>query len=368
MIGNAVKQAASDRSPIWMRAGRRALVRLLLIGGTAYLLLLGLLLWNEPRLVYPGAVPREQHYATLPANTQEVWITAADGAKLHAWLLKADAPRRTILFCHGNAENVGRVGHGTARKMRDQLQADVLVVDYRGFGRTGGEATEQRVIADCAAALEWLAKDSGKSPEQLTLFGRSLGGGIAVQLASRFGARELIIDRTFDSLASPAARKVPWIPVGWLMQNRFQSDEAMERCRMPVFQSHFLNDELIPIECARALFARVQNPQSVFLELPGGSHLTPLPDSYWPALREFLAENEEGQPGETERKTQSKPSEQYSLRGWGWKRLAPAFRFRKNPNQEYTFPACRALCLLSVKSCSCILPPADYNLSRHCFP
>jgi pimeloyl-ACP methyl ester carboxylesterase len=109
-----------------------------------------------------------------------------------------------------------------------------------------------------------------------------------VQLASRYGARELILDRTFDSLVSPAARKFPWIPVSLLLRNRFESDRAIERCQMPVFQSHFVEDELIPIDCARALFARVTNPHSEFLELPGGTHLMPLPDSYWPALRRFL--------------------------------------------------------------------------------
>jgi pimeloyl-ACP methyl ester carboxylesterase len=293
MNSNRLTESTSLHSSSIRRSGwRRPFGRLLGIAGGTYLLLLGLLLWNEPRLVYPGAVPREQHYATLPENTEEVWITSADGWKLHAWLLKADSPQRTILFCHGNGENVGRVGHGTARKMREQLQADVLVVDYRGFGLTGGEPNEQRVIDDCAAALKWLAQSTGKSFDQITLFGRSLGGGIAVQLAGRFGARELIIDRTFDSLASPAARKVPWIPVRWLMQNRYQSDEMMEQCHMPVFQSHFAKDELIPIECARALFARVQNPRSEFLEMPGGTHLTPLPGSYWKALRRFLDDDD----------------------------------------------------------------------------
>ena len=287
---------------------RRLGLRLFLLAGFGYLGLLGLLVWSEPHLVYPGAEPNQRDYARRPVETEEHWISAADGVRLHAWLLRSPNPGRTILFCHGNAENVARVANGTGRKLRDELKANILVVDYRGFGKTGGVPSEAAVVADCAAALEWLAEQSGKTVSEITLYGRSLGGGIAVQLASRYGARELILDRTFDSLVSPAARKFPWIPVSLLLRNRFESDQAIERCQMPVFQSHFVEDELIPIDCARALFARVQNPQSEFLELPGGTHLTPLPDAYWPALRRFLDESEEVKHREAARRTESKPS------------------------------------------------------------
>lgn len=282
--------------------------RLLMIAAMSYLAVLGLLVWSESNLVYPGAVPHEQDYARRPTDTEEHWIPAADGLKLHAWLLRSPNPNRTILFCHGNAENVARVANGTGRKLRDELQADVLIVDYRGFGKTGGAPHEAAVVEDCAAALQWLADMSGKSTPEITIYGRSLGGGIAVQLASRYGARELILDRTFDSLVSPAARKFPWIPVRLLLRNRFESDRVIGRCQMPVFQSHFAADEVIPLECARALFAQVQNPQSEFLEFPGGTHLTPLPDTYWPALRQFLAASEAAQQRATEEKAESKPS------------------------------------------------------------
>lgn len=296
--------------PPCVPALRRMGIRLLTVATLSYLTLLGLLVWSEPNLVYPGAVPHEQDYVRRPLDTEEVWIPAADGLKLHAWLLRSPNPSRTILFCHGNAENVARVANGTGRKLRDELQADVLIVDYRGFGKTGGAPHETAVVEDCAAALQWLADMSGKSTPELTIYGRSLGGGIAVQLASRYGARELILDRTFDSLVSPATRKFPWIPVSLLLRNRFESDRVIDRCQMPVFQSHFAADEVIPLECARALFAQVQNPRSEFLEFPGGTHLTPLPDSYWPALRKFLEASDAEQHREAERRTQSTPSEE----------------------------------------------------------
>ena len=274
-------------SSLWSGLKRTA-VRVLGIALVGYVGILALLVYNEPRLVYPGAEPRDENYSVRPSNTEEVWIDSFDGTRLHAWLLKSPEPQRTILFCHGNAENVAGVGHHFGRRLRDELQADVLVVDYRGFGLTGGQPNEAAVVGDCAAALKWLSQHTGLQPEAITLFGRSLGGGIAVQLASQFGARELIIDRTFDSLVSPAACKFPWIPVSLLMRNRFPSDQYIASCRMPVFQTHFAEDELIPLDCAKALFARVTNPDSEFHEIPGGSHLEPLPKSYWPVLREFL--------------------------------------------------------------------------------
>lgn len=284
---NQSNRQADHSGSLWSRL-RRSSLRVLGVALVGYVGILALLVYNEPRLVYPGANPRDGEYSVRPSNTEEVWIDSFDGTRLHAWLLKSPDPTRTILFCHGNAENVAGVGHHFGRRLRDELQADVLVVDYRGFGLTDGQPNEAAVVGDCAAALKWLSQRTGVEPDAITLFGRSLGGGIAVQLASQFGARELIIDRTFDSLVSPAARKFPWIPVSLLMRNRYPSDQLIANCKMPVFQTHFAADELIPIDCAKALFARVANPDSEFHELPGGSHLEPLPSSYWPVLREFL--------------------------------------------------------------------------------
>ena len=284
---NQSNRQADHSGSLWSRL-RRSSLRVLGVALVGYVGILALLVYNEPRLVYPGANPRDGEYSVRPSNTEEVWIDSFDGTRLHAWLLKSPDPTRTILFCHGNAENVAGVGHHFGRRLRDELQADVLVVDYRGFGLTDGQPNEAAVVGDCAAALKWLSQRTGVEPDAITLFGRSLGGGIAVQLASQFGARELIIDRTFDSLVSPAARKFPWIPVSLLMRNRYPSDQLIGNCKMPVFQTHFAADELIPIDCAKALFARVANPDSEFHEIPGGSHLEPLPSSYWPVLREFL--------------------------------------------------------------------------------
>lgn len=267
---------------------KRAAVRLLIVTALGYVSILGLLVAGESRLVYPGALPDSRDYAKQPEDVEEVWIESFDGTRLHAWLLKTQQPQRRILFCHGNAENVATVSSRTGRRLREELQAEVLLVDYRGYGKTGGQPDEQSVVRDCEAAQNWFAARSRLSPAEITLYGRSLGGGIAVQLASKLGARELILDRTFDSLVSPAAERFPWIPVRLLMRNRFSSDQWMAACRMPVFQSHFTTDELIPIESARALFARVVHPESEFLGLSGGTHLMPLPDAYWPALREFI--------------------------------------------------------------------------------
>ncbi len=284
---NQCNRQADHSGSLWSRL-RRSSLRVLGVALVGYVGILALLVYNEPRLVYPGANPRDGEYSVRPSNTEEVWIDSFDGTRLHAWLLKSPDPTRTILFCHGNAENVAGVGHHFGRRLRDELQADVLVVDYRGFGLTDGQPNEAAVVGDCAAALKWLSQRTGVEPDAITLFGRSLGGGIAVQLASQFGARELIIDRTFDSLVSPAARKFPWIPVSLLMRNRYPSDQLIANCKMPVFQTHFAADELIPIDCAKALFARVANPDSEFHEIPGGSHLEPLPSSSWPVLRDFL--------------------------------------------------------------------------------
>ena len=284
-VGPNAKAIDNKPSKRWILRRVRTTVLILVLFYAGFLLCLVLL---EPVMVYPGAGSNRGDYRAESANAEDVWFESRDKTKLHGWYLPRQNSQRTILICHGNAENVALVTGDYGSQLRIELDADIFIFDYRGYGKSDGNPQEAGVIADGLAALDWLCEKTGKQPGQITLYGRSLGGGIAVALANQRGGRELLLDRTFDNLISPGSQRFPWVPVSLLMRNRFPSDERIKSCGMPVFQTHFTDDELIPIRSARNLFFNVTNSQSTFVELPGGHHLAGLPANYYMELRRFI--------------------------------------------------------------------------------
>lgn len=213
-------------------------------------------------------------------------FTAADGTKLHGLVLDHPNPRAVALFCHGNAGNVAsRAASLWILNQRHDLA--VMTFDYRGYGRSEGTPTEQDILQDARAARAWLAKRVATSEMDIVLLGRSLGGAVAVDLASRDGARGLVLASTFTSLPDVAAKHMWWASPHLLMTQRLNSKAKIKRYPGPVLQSHGADDELIPIELARKLFAAAPGPKQ-FIVIPGAGHNDPQNEEYREALDEFL--------------------------------------------------------------------------------
>lgn len=206
----------------------------------------------------------------------DVWIehhSAESGktVKLHAlWLAGADPQAPLMLYLHGARRSV----EGSAfriRQMRD-LGFSVLAVDYRGFGQSSDELpSEPAVYEDARAAWAWLAQQHpGRSRY---IFGHSLGGAIAVQLASEVSdARGLIIEGTFTSIPEVFQTfKWGWLPVTGLITQRFDSASKIERIKVPVLVVHGSSDSLIRPELGRALYERITAPKK-FVLVDGGTH------------------------------------------------------------------------------------------------
>lgn len=226
---------------------------------------------------------------------QDVWIehrSAESGGtvKLHAlWLPheRADAP--VLLYLHGARRNIW----GSTFRMRNmhELGFAVLAVDYRGFGQSTPELpSETAVLEDARAAWDWLAREQPK--RQRYIFGHSLGGAIAVQLAGEVNdARGLIVEGTFTSIADVFRTfKWGWLPVTPLITQRFDSADRIARVRVPVLVVHGANDGLIKPELGRALYERAPSPKR-FVLVEGGTHYSTNgvgQDLYRDALRDLF--------------------------------------------------------------------------------
>ena len=242
---------------------------------------------DELLALMPGKFPAG-NWRPVEFAAEDCWFESLDGLRLHGWYFPQEQPLATILYIHGNAGNLTHRAT-IARELQEHLASSVLVFDYRGYGRSEGVPTFDGIVRDAEAAREWLAKRAGIADRDVVLMGESLGGGVAVQLATRTGARGLILDSTFASLRDAAkAHYAGWL-VNAAIRNSFDSVAEIGKYNGPLLQFHGDRDSVVPLTSAQALFAAANEPKR-FITLPGKDHndLNP-PEIYW-AAREFLNE------------------------------------------------------------------------------
>jgi fermentation-respiration switch protein FrsA (DUF1100 family) len=221
------------------------------------------------------------------AEFEDAWVESTDGVKLHGWFAEAENPTAVVLYCHGNAGNVSH-RRPVLRMFRENLDASIFVFDYRGYGRSEGTPTEEGILADARACRRWLAKRTGVKESEIVIVGNSLGGGVAVDLAAKDGARALVLENTFTSLPAVAASRFG-SPVASLMTLKLASASKIADYRGPLLQTHGTDDTIIPFELGRALFDAANEPKR-FIEIPGGGHNDPPMREYLRELRRFLRE------------------------------------------------------------------------------
>lgn len=238
-----------------------------------YAVALVLLLLFENSLVYPGASPVQGNYST-EIEFEDVYFTASDGTKLHGWMIPYPESGRYVLYCHGNAENVARAGNGVAKEMGEAMKANVFVYDYRGFGKSDGKSSEAGIKLDTDAAMNWLCERFGVRPTDVIVEGFSLGGGPAVYVGTKRGAKGLLLQRTFSSLPDVAAEKHPWAPVRWLMQNRFDSAALIAGYNGPLLLSHGAIDQVVPFKFGKKLYDACPSADKQFFTRPDMDHFS----------------------------------------------------------------------------------------------
>ncbi len=255
---------------------------LALAGAGAWLLQPKLLFRPYPEMV---GVPSDWGFAY-----EDVWLITADGVRLHGWFLPN--PRRraspyTLLFLHGNAGNISHRSASIA--IFAELGLDQLIIDYRGYGQSDGKPSETGLYRDAEAAWRWLTEARGVAPADVVVFGRSLGGAVATELAARVQPGALIVESSFTDVAAMARLHHPLLARSVPLRYRLPSAEYLARVRSPVLVLHSPDDGIVPFAHGQALFAAAPGPKR-FVELAGG-HNEGFLDSqprYQAALADFL--------------------------------------------------------------------------------
>jgi fermentation-respiration switch protein FrsA (DUF1100 family) len=242
--------------------------------------------WNW---AWSPALPRDRE-----AEFEEVWFTTSDRLRLHGrFYSAADAgiepvitPRPVVLFFHGTGGDVHR-WRPIAPRWQDILGADVLVFDYRGYGRSAGSPSEAGLKLDARAAYNWLIEERGYAADQVVMVGQSLGGAIAIDLASEFAPRALVLESTFTRVTDVADRLGLGIKLGRRMSSSYASIELLQGFDRPVFISHGEDDLLIPHRHAARLFETATGPKQLML-VPRMGHYDRRGQEYKDAVREFF--------------------------------------------------------------------------------
>lgn len=234
------------------RTGIVGLVAVVALGGVA----MGLFSQLQRKMVFPGpqgvSTPLLQRVATEVGAT-ELQIPTEDGESLYGWHRASPnaRPRRVLLYFHGNASSVlGQLG------LQDRLIADgwdFVEIHYRGYPGSTGETSEAGVHRDAMAAWKWVTDELGTLPSHVVIHGRSLGGGVAVQLASKVNPGALVMESTFTSVIDLARQSFGWFPLGALLEHRFMTRDFASRVECPVLVAHGSADSIIDVSHGRKL-------------------------------------------------------------------------------------------------------------------
>ena len=208
------------------------------------------------------------------------FIEAADGTRLHAWHVRGSP---LVLYFGGNAEDVSFMA---ARASAMAPGAGWLLVDYRGYGASEGKPSERALVSD---ALAWYDFAKASFPEQeIAVFGRSLGSGVAVQLAAARPVSRVVLVAPYDSLVGVARHHYPFLPVRWLLRHRFDSAGAAPQIRAPLLCLVAERDEVIPVVHSKGLYDAWAGPKR-WVELRGAGHnSTDEAPAFREAIKEFL--------------------------------------------------------------------------------
>ena len=278
-----------------MLAGMRSALSLLIVLMAAYAVLLCLVYLGQGRMLYLpriAGMPDGGDPGDLGLDFESVTLPTADGLRLHGWFVPSGTTRgTTVLFFHGNAGNITHRLDSIAQLNR--LGLDLLLVDYRGYGRSEGVPSEAGTREDARAAWRYLLQEQRLAPGRIVLFGRSLGAAVAAQLATEVRPGALIIESAFLSVPELAAHHYWYLPARLLSRYRYDTRAALADRQCPLLVIHSPDDEIAPYAHGEALY-RAAPPPKQMLVIRGGHNDGFLlsQDQYLTALDAFLRAQE----------------------------------------------------------------------------
>lgn len=254
---------------------------LLVVGIFAYVML-----FESSFIYFPSKYPQGRWEIVEPrvvegrvvARIEDVQLGAQDGTRLHGWYCSPYVGRagslapvetdRVLIFLHGNGGNI--TDRREIVESLVQLPLNVLIIDYRGYGKSEGAPSEEGLYMDARAAWDYLTQQRGVRANRIVVYGESLGGAVAVDLASKVMPCGLVVQSSFTSIADMAAEVMPFVP-RFIIRTKMDSIGKIKRVACPKLFIHSPADDVVPYKLGRKLFDAAPEPKR-FYEIKGAPH------------------------------------------------------------------------------------------------
>jgi fermentation-respiration switch protein FrsA (DUF1100 family) len=251
-------ELATTQNPA--RALRRIVKKALMSAVVLYaLLLLGLGVFQRSLLYHPQQSDVTPEQVGL-ADTRNLFLSR-DGARVQYWFKAPKAGAPMLVYFHGNAGHLGT--RAAYLKAFAAHGFGFAIMSYRGYGQSEGAPTERNIYADAHALMEDLAQAHHVKPQRMIRFGESLGTGVAAEMATRFEVGALALQSPYTSVAARASELYPYVPVNWLLRDRYETLSKLPRIAEPLLILHGLRDEVIPVAHGQALYAAAGEPKAL---------------------------------------------------------------------------------------------------------
>ena len=258
-----------------------------------YLAFAAVLYIKQPRFLYSPERDVFSTPAELGLGFEAVVFKSADRLDLSGWYIPAKNPKFTLLFCHGNGGNMAH--RLDSINIFHDLGLNCFIFDYRGYGDSMGKPGEEGTYTDAMAAYKWLTEEKKIPKEDIIIFGRSLGGSVAAQLAGRVESGALIVESVFTSFVDMGKEYYPYMPVKWFARFGYRTIDYIQEVHCPVMLIYSGNDEIVPFKFGLQLYEAANEPKE-FVEIFGGHNdcfLTSgeIYTEVWQKWLKFLFEN-----------------------------------------------------------------------------
>lgn len=253
-----------------------------------YFLILVVLLVIQNRLIFRPTRNFPFRPAQFGLKPEEIFFSSSDGTRLHGWFFDAGKDAPCLLFCHGNAGNISdRLANV---KLLLKLPVNVFIFDYRGYGKSEGSPTEAGVYEDAESAWRFVHEKKGFAASRIVVFGRSLGGAVAAELALRRPLKALILESTFFSLKDLVGKIFPYALFYPFIPDKFNTGRKIGKVHVPLFIIHGDQDRTVPWSHGKKLFDTANTPKKFWL-VKGAHHTDAYevaPAEYLERLRDFI--------------------------------------------------------------------------------
>jgi fermentation-respiration switch protein FrsA (DUF1100 family) len=233
----------------------------------------GALYWFQERLVFLPAKNLDADPSRIGLSFETIWLQTDDGVQIHGWWLPGLPNRPAVLFLHGNA---GNISHRLSTLQRlHALGMSTLIIDYRGYGQSDGSPSESGTYLDAKAAWKYLTEDLDIPADRIIVFGRSLGGGVALGLIEQHQPGGLWLESTFTNIEDLGRIHYPWLTSSWLLRIHYPNIDRIAQIDIPTMIAHSRNDEVVPYRQGQRLFERAAASSKWLLPLTGGHNEDP---------------------------------------------------------------------------------------------